>query len=364
MKNFDIVIIGSGIAGISVGALLSKKRSVCIIEKEREISYHSTGRSFAFFIESYGNEIIRNLTRISKEFFYENFNKYLSKKGVLYLGNKNQTKIVKNFFNLHKNSTNLEFLDKSKTLYKVDCLKEEYVNSSVLDVNACQIDVNNLYEYYRKKFIKNKGIIKTYYDLKIVNRENEKWILNNDIKCDIIINAAGAWADEIANLFKIKKINIVPKKRTVFVFNPLNMEINPKWPLVADIEENFYFKDQSKKIYASPADETPTFPHDCYPDEIDIASGADKILKATNFEFRSIENQWSGLRSFVFDKSPVVGFDNNVQNFFWLVAQGGYGIQTAPALAIISSHLILNKGNYNLKNYIDYDKINVVRIRK
>ncbi len=363
MKKIDILIIGSGIAGISLGSLLSKHRKVLIVEKEKEISYHSTGRSFAFFIESYGNKQIIELTKISKEFFKNYDNLFLRKKGVMFIGNNKQKKIIQNFYDEHKTKINLDYLDKKKTLDKASCLKEKYINSSVLDINACEIDVNALYEFYRKNYIRNKCEILKNFQIKDVDEKNNKWIINRDIECNIVVNASGAWADEVAKKFLIKKIDVVPKKRTVFVFKPTNIEIDNKWPLIADIEEKFYFKDQSNQIYASPADETPTYPHDCYPEELDIAIGIDRLQKSTKFEFKSIENKWAGLRTFVMDKSPVIGFENYKKNFFWLVAQGGYGIQTAPALSKIAKELILGNNENKIMKLEDFYNISINRLR-
>ena len=363
MKHFDIIVIGSGIAGMSLGSTISAQRNVAIIEKEKQLSYHSTGRSFAFFIESYGNKEIIELTNISKKFFYNNFDLFLKKKGVLFIGNNNQKKLVENFYNNHKNNINLELFDKIKTLKLANCIDENYVNNSVLDVNACEIDVNNLYEYYRKIFKNNNGNIFTDYKIKSVENINNKWIINNEISTNIIVNASGAWADEVAKVFNIKPINVIPKIRTVFVFKPNNLHINNKWPLIADIEENFYFKDQNNQIFASPADEKPSYPHDCFPDDLDVAIGIDRIQKATIFKFNNIEHKWSGLRTFVYDKSPVIGFENDKKNFFWLVGQGGYGIQTAPALAEISADLILDKKNKFFLNKSLMYNISIERMR-
>ena len=281
----------------------------------------------------------------------------------MFIGNNNQKKLVENFYNNHKNNINLELFDKIKTLKLANCIDENYVNNSVLDVNACEIDVNNLYEYYRKIFKNNNGNIFTDYKIKSVENINNKWIINNEISTNIIVNASGAWADEVAKVFNIKPINVIPKIRTVFVFKPNNLHINNKWPLIADIDENFYFKDQNNQIFASPADEKPSYPHDCFPDDLDVAIGIDRIQKATIFKFNNIEHKWSGLRTFVDDKSPVIGFENDKKNFFWLVGQGGYGIQTAPALAEISADLILdNKNKFFFNNSLMYN-ISIERMR-
>ena len=196
---------------------------------------------------------------------------------------------------------------------------------------------------------------------------NNSWnlITNNDqYRGKIIINATGSWADEVGSKFNAQKINIVPKKRTVFCFKPNNnISLSNDWPVAVDIEEEFYFKCENETILASPADETISLPHDAQPDEIDIAIGAERILNATKFKFHNIFNKWAGLRSFVKDNSPVIGFDKKIDNFFWLAGQGGYGIQIAPSLAKIASNIIMKKSNeFFIKNHnINIDLIDVNR---
>jgi len=356
MIDFDFIVIGSGIAGMSLASLISDQRSVCIIEKEKELSYHSTGRSFAFFIESYGNQTIRNLTQISKTFFKDHSNSFLKKKRVMYIGNDKQKDIINNFYNDYKNQVELLILNKKETLDKANFLKDSYINSSVVDINASEIDVNELYEYYRKIYKRNNGNVYKDYSIQNVEKINNHWIINGELKCKFIINAAGAWVDEVAELFGVKKINIQPKKRSIFVFQPDNFKPNLTLPVICDIEEKFYFKDQIKKIYASPADETPVTPHDSYADEYDIAVGIDRLQHATNFNFRSVEHSWAGLRPFVEDKSPVLGFDNYVKNFFWVAALGGYGIMISPAMALLGKQLVLNEID---EDFLEQYKINL-----
>ena len=170
------------------------------------------------------------------------------------------------------------------------------------------------------------------------------------------MNAGGAWSDKISEHIGGTKIGLVPKKRTVFCFKPNEVKIENKWPLAVDIEENFYFKIENDIVLASPADETPSYPHDSFPDDFDIAVGIDRIKNSTIFDFNTIINKWSGLRNFVEDKTPVIGFDKQINNFFWLTGQGGYGIQTSPALADICNNLILNISN---KKYIEKYEINI-----
>ena len=370
-KIFDIIIIGSGIGGVSIGSELSKYLNVCIIEKERYLSYHSTGRSFAFFIESYGSELIRQLTTASKDFFLNNEKKIqiLNKRGLLHIGNKNQINIVNDLFNdLIKINNNFQLLNKGETLKMLPCLKENYVVNSIYDSEASDIDVNSLYNIFLDKYKNNQSSVYKNIIINKLQNINGTWNIDTNeglLKSNILINAGGAWCDEIAKYTGVKKIGLTPKKRTVFGFVPDNkLDLSNYWPLCVDIEENFYFKIENETVLASPADESITIPHDAQPDEIDIAVGADRIKNATNFNFNTIKNKWAGLRSFVYDKNPVIGFDPIIKNFFWYGALGGYGIQISPALAKIASNIILKKNNdfYTKKFNINLELLNIQRL--
>ena len=371
-KKFDIIVLGSGIAGISIASELSEYLNVCVLEKEGLISYHSTGRSLAFYLESYGNEVIRQLTSASKDFFYNRIdttskNILIKKRGVIHIANKFQTIKLKNLYKtLTKNNENFKILNKLQTMDLLPCLNDEYVDSSIYDSEASDIDVNAIYNIYLKNLTKNNGKVIT--DIKITEflHQVHGWkILTNqdEFYTKIIVNAAGAWCDLIATNVGAKKINIVPKKRTIFCFKPTNIKLNNKWPLGVDVEENFYFKIENDTVIASPADETPTVPHDVQAEDIDIALGIERIKNSTLFEFNSIFNKWAGLRSFVKDKNPVIGFDNKFKNFFWFAGQGGYGIQTAPALSKIASNLILKKSNNYYENEFQIN-LNLLKINR
>lgn len=370
---YDVVVIGSGMAGISLASELSEDLSVCVVEKEKLISYHSTGRSMAFYIESYGNEIVRKLTTASKNFFNsfedpQSKRKLLNKRGVLHIGNKSQTKIINNLYNnLCKINNNFDLLNKSQTLNLLPCLKDEYVESSIYDYEASEIDINLMYDIYMKKFKKNNGVI--IKDIQINNfvfSANAWELFSNQetIRSKLLVNAAGAWCDEVAAKTKAKKIKLVPKKRTIFGFKPKNIQLQNDWPLAVDVEEKFYFKVENDTVLASPADETPVLPQDAQADELDIARGIEKINNSTNFQFNSITNKWAGLRSFVKDKTPVIGFDKKINSFYWLAGQGGYGIETAPILARIAANDILGKDLFYFKKKydIDFNLINISRL--
>ena len=371
-NQFDVIVIGSGMAGLSIASNLSKEVSVCILEKERIPSYHSTGRSFAFYIESYGNNIVRKLTSSSKDFFLKHsqstVSPLLKPRGLLHIATKKQDKFLNQMYDeLIKTNKRLNLLNSNEILKIVPCLNSQYVFSAIQDQDASDIDVNGLYNIYFKKFNKNKGSLFTDIKIDKFIKNNNNWSISTNqgnFFCELIINAAGAWCDEVGAMVNAQKIGLMPKKRTVFCFKPNNLSLENNWPLVVDIEENFYFKVENETVLASPADETDCLPHDAYPDEIDLALGAERIKKATNFKFNNINNKWAGLRNFVNDKTPVIGFDSKIENFFWLAGQGGYGIQVAPALAKIASNIILNKSNdyYENKYNIDINLLDVKRL--
>lgn len=371
-NKFDIIVLGSGIAGISIASELSKYLKVCVLEKERLISYHSTGRSLAFYLESYGNDIIRKLTSASKDFFYNildtnSKNILIKKRGVIHIANKLQNIKLKNLYEtLIKNNKNFKILNKLQTMELLPCLNDNYIDSSIYDSEASDIDVNAVYNIYLKNLTANNGkIIKDVQITKFLHQNNLWKILTNqeEFCTKIIVNAAGAWSDQVAANVGAKNINIVPKKRTIFCFKPTNIKLNNEWPLGVDVEENFYFKIENDTVIASPADETPTIPHDVQAEDIDIAIGIERIKNSTLFKFNSITNKWAGLRSFVEDKTPVIGFDNKIDNFFWFAGQGGYGIQTAPALSKIASNLILKKSNNYYENEFQIN-INLLNINR
>jgi D-arginine dehydrogenase len=160
----------------------------------------------------------------------------------------------------------------------------------------------------------------------------------------VLIDAAGAWCDKVAQLADAAPVGLVPKRRTAFVFQPPPGIALENWPVVHDIHETFYFKPDAGKILASPADETPIEPCDVHSDDVDIAAAIDRIQRCASLPVTHIERKWAGLRSFVNDGCPVVGYDPRVEGFFWIAGQGGYGIETSPAIGRLSASLAARRG--------------------
>jgi D-arginine dehydrogenase len=175
-------------------------------------------------------------------------------------------------------------------------------------------------------------------------RGNDGWAVDTAAgswKTNIVVNAAGAWVDKIAEIAGVKQIRIKPLRRTVITFSPEGAKGSEDWPMVVDVDGEFYFKPEAGNILASPADETVSAPCDAQPEELDVAIAVDRIQRATTLGVRKIDKKWAGLRTFAPDRTPIVGFDEDLSNFFWLAGQGGYGIKTSPAIARLATSLIL-----------------------
>ena len=349
----DFIIIGSGIAGMSAAYRLSDHGKVIVIEKEAHLGYHTTGRSAAFFTENYGNKTIRALTKASRYFLENPTESFLNNPlmslngGVLMIANSNQTDVVeKELKYAHENTAKVFEISKKEALKMVPALKENYLDRALHEPYSKVMDVDLIHQGYARGAKINET--KIYFNQEVISISKDKNLWNIKTKNEvysapIVINAAGAWCDEIALLANCKPLGIKPKRRTIIIFKNTDNYIINQWPVVIDINDNFYFKPEAGKFLASPADETDSPPCDAQPEEIDIALTVERLEKATNLKIKNIEHKWAGLRSFYPDRTPVVGEDNNNSGFFWLAGQGGYGIMTSPSISKILESLITGK---------------------
>ena len=347
-NQFDFVVIGGGIAGASVAYELARDGRVAVLEMEEQPGYHTTGRSAALFTESYGPPAIRQLTRSSRAFF-ENpqddicGQSLLSTRGVLYIARKEQTDSLSLLQEKQKATGAIESLDASELISMVPLLRPDYVVAGLLESGASDIDVNTLHQGYLRGLKQRDGRVLCGHHVEKIVRNKDGWALHTRkgaVFAPVIINAAGAWADEVAELVGTRKVGLEPKRRTMLAVDvPGSVEAD-SWPAVIDIDEEFYFKPDAGRFLISPADETPSPPCDAQPEELDIAICIDRIQTAFDLDISRIGTSWAGLRSFVADGNPVCGFDPEVDGFFWLAGQGGYGIQSAPGLSRLAASLI------------------------
>ena len=347
--SYDILVIGGGIAGASVAAALAIDGArVILTEMETQPGYHTTGRSAATFVSSYGNPVVRMLNVASRPFFDsppDGFSAHplLSPRGALFVADAKHVAELQASIDDPINVGLLERLDTAAALAHSPVLNPDVAALAAYEVAAADIDVDALLQGYLKQFRDAGGRLVTSAGVNGLLRQAGNWQVETTagrFSAPVVVNAGGAWADDIAVLAGTAPVGLVPKRRTALTFDP-GMDIRA-WPLTISIDENWYFRPEGGDLLISPADETPSAPCDAQPDEMDVAVCIDRIEQVTRMKVTNLVSKRAGLRCFVYDKTPVVGFADDVEGFFWLAGQGGYGIQTAPPLAALSAGLLLN----------------------
>lgn len=350
IEQADFVVIGAGIAGASLAYELSKTASVVLVEREHQPGYHSTGRSAAVFTEIYGNAAIRALTVASGPFFanppdgFSDYPLWSPRPLIMVARNDQRAELQALYDQAVLLVPTLRMLDAAEVLQRAPMLRADYADGGLLEEMSSDLDVHAIHSGFLRGARSRKARVVQNADVVGLTRNRSgDWTVDTSagpIGAGVVVNAAGAWADDMAGLAGARPIGLSPKRRSAFIFSFDPPQPVDAWPTVIDISEEFYFKPDAGRLLGSPADETASAPCDAQPEEIDIAIAIDRISQAANFTVRSVDRKWAGLRSFVSDKTPVVGFDDEVEGFFWLAAQGGYGIQTSPALARAAAALI------------------------
>jgi len=349
MREFDVAIIGAGIAGASLAYRLADRRSVLLLERESQPGYHSTGRSAAMFMESYGPPAVRALTRASRAFYEQppsDFDRpLLTPRGVLYLATHGQQALLQQTQRtLAETGCELERLGAAAALERVGCLRPEVVHGALFEHGAQDIDVHMLHQGFLRGMRARAGELRTNAQVAAAQRSGASWALRladgETVQARVVVDAAGAWADEVAALFGAAPIGLVPHRRSAFTFNaPDGIDVSG-WPAVVGVDESYYFKPDAGRLLGSPANADPTVPHDVVPEELDIALGIHQIEAVTTLGIRRPASTWAGLRSFVRDHEMVIGWEAQCPGFFWLAAQGGYGIQSAAGASELAASLL------------------------
>jgi D-arginine dehydrogenase len=345
---YDVAVIGAGIAGASLAAELSSSLSVLILEREDQPGYHSTGRSAAFWDECYGGLDVQPLTSASKDFLQNpptHFSErgFLQERGVLYLGQQQDQVIMQDFVSeFARRGVRLALEDRTSLLARVDGLKQGW-DIGIFGPDCCDIDVSGLHTAYLRQSKKKGHHLALRSPVSALSYKKSHWAITTPtatFQASIIVNAAGAWADVVAEMAGVAPLGHTPYRRTVAQVR-LSTPIHPTTPLVIDFDGGFYFKPAGDgRIWLSPHDETPSSPHDVAPEELDVALGIDRLSMALDVTIEAVEKKWAGLRTFAPDRLPVYGYDEEVPSFFWCTGQGGYGIQTAPAAAQLCAALL------------------------
>jgi D-arginine dehydrogenase len=346
MQAADFIVIGAGMAGVSIAAELAKEARVVLIERESQPGYHATGRSAALFAESYGGPEIRALTRASRGFL-ENpglaFTEapLLSKRGCLFIAREDQREALARLADELAGQP-YQSMSKSEIKALISLIKSEVIVEGLFDHRAMDIEVNALLHGFLRQFRSCNGVAIFDQEVPRARRTGGRWKVEGAwgaVTAPTLINACGAWADDFAASCTVRKLGLSPLRRTaVLIDPPAGVDIHG-WPCTIDVDEEFYFKPDAGKLLLSPADETLSPPTDAQPDELDIAIAVDRVQGALDVEVRRVNHSWAGLRTFAPDRVPVVGFDPTMTGFFWFAGQGGYGIQTAPAMARLGAAL-------------------------
>lgn len=345
----DVVVVGGGIAGMSAAfELAGTGLEVVLVEREPTLTAHSTGRSAAQFLASYGEAANRRLSAASRQFLDSRADgladsDVLLARNVMWVAPAGHEAHLEE--RLEANATTgtaCDRLDVDEAMRVCGALDPAWLAGAVLEHGGFDIDVAGLHQAYVRG-ARSRGVrILRQHGVRALAPTPAGWRIRTDtgeLRCRIVVNAAGAWADEVAALAGARELGMRPLRRTVFTF-ATSYDCH-EWPLVISADETFYFKPEGPgQLLGSPADEHLDRPGDARPREIDVARGIEAVNRATTLAIRAVRSTWAGLRTFSPDRVPVVGFDPQAPGFFWCAGQGGTGIQTAPAIARLTADLI------------------------
>ena len=350
MQQADYLIIGAGIAGASTGYWLAHHGKVVLLERETLPGYHSTGRSAALYTAAYGTPQVRALTLASRAFFDQPpagfaAHPLLTPRGEMTVDFEGDAEELQRQFDSARACVpDMQLLSADEACARIPVLKREKVHGALYDPSASDIDTDGLHQGYLRGIRRQQGEIHGDCEVLGLTKDAEgQWLVETSrgqFRAPVLINAAGAWADRIGELAGAQALGLQPKRRAAFIFEgPADLDTHA-WPMLVSLDESFYMKPDAGMLLGSPCNADPVEPHDVQPEELDIALGIYQIEEATSLTIRRPFRTWAGLRSFVADGDLVAGFDPQVSGLFWVAAQGGYGIQTSPAMGQASAALV------------------------
>jgi len=343
----DIIVIGAGIAGSSAAAELAANAKVIVLEMESQPGYHATGRSAAYFAAAYGKKVVRELTGCCESFFRQPPDGFsdvelLRPRDCMFFARRDQEAQLRA---IQQDNPALVRLSAEEVLQRVPVFAEDYLHAGLYEPRGGDLDVDAILQGYLRLFRRRNGTLLNAHAVTSLRWEGGCWKLDAagvSFEAPIVINAAGAWVDRVSALAGLPELGMQPLRRTALtVAPPAGVDIGD-WPNMLDVDEEFYFKPEAGHILISPADETASEPCDAQPDDFDVAVGVDRFERATGMDIRHVISRWAGLRTFAPDRVFVAGFDPRCEGFFWLAGQGGYGIQSAPAMAQLTRYLVLD----------------------
>ena len=343
----DVIIIGGGIAGISAAARLAAGARVTLLEMEPRIGSHTSGRSAAIFIQNYGGAAVADVNALALDFFRDPAEitdlPLLAPRGEMMVARAEDFAALDDYL---RDAREIEELTTEQALILCPVLRPEAALRASIERGAQTIDCDLLLHGFAKLLRRLGGLIETDAPAQAITYDNGLWHVTTPkgvYTAPVLVNAAGAWADPVAEMAGVAALGLVPYRRNAAILPaPADMVVD-SWPMVVNAAERWYIKPEAGKLMFSPCDAIATTPHDAWSDDMELAEGLDRFDQDVTYEVTRVERSWAGLRTFAPDHAPVVGFDRQAQGFFWLAGQGGIGIQTAPALAALTASLILGQ---------------------
>lgn len=336
-------------AGSTAAAQLSPHRRVALIEMEDTPGYHSTGRSAAIWVQNYGPHDVRELSRLSRAFFQTppaGFTEVplMRRRPVLFPAHAGQMEEMET---LLADGIGLRQITAEQASALVPALRPGYVAAAAIEDDAFDMDVAAIHQGFLRMLRANGGTLALRSRAGRIERVGDGWRVETSggavFRAPVVINAAGAWGDEVAAHASVTPLGLQPKRRTAAIVNPEPWDAE-HWPMTIDVAHTWYARPEARtRLLVSPADETPMDPQDIQPDELDIALGIDRMQQALDITVKRVEHAWAGLRTFTRDGSLAIGWDARAEGFFWAVGQGGYGIQTSPAAGRLVTDLVLGQ---------------------
>lgn len=352
MAAYDFIIIGAGIAGAGLAYELAPYGSVLLLEAEHIPGYHTTGRSAAFYAETYGGPYVQPLTTASKAFFTDPPTGFsdvplIASRGAYYYYTHNQQVEADAMLSAGEGLLQVENVDAARLEAIFPYLNFSHLAGAVYDSRCRDLDVAALHQGYLRQAKRAGAEIMLNTPVQSMDRHKSFWEVrapNGNYHGTTVINCAGAWADKIALIAGGQALGLQPMRRTIVTVTLTStMDVDPSWPLLLDISGQLYFKPEGSGFLISPADETLSEPADAQPELEDVAIAIDRFQDVTGLSVDHVVSKWAGLRTFAQDRMPVIGWDHTLPDFFWSVGQGGWGIQTSPAWCALAASMLLKQ---------------------
>lgn len=351
MTSPDIIVIGGGIAGLSAAAAISDHARVTVLEAEEQIGFHSSGRSATMVHYALGDRLVRALTLASRPFFANPPEGFTDvplghRMPVLVHARDDELQALDALDAEISLFAQLERLDAAGVHELCPVLKDD-ARHGIADFDAFRLDPHALLQGNLRQLRDRGGELHTGARINRIDRAGGAWTVTSEkgerFSAAILVNAAGSWADQLAVLAGVQPLGLQPKRRTIITFDAPPGTRLDGLPFAKTVGDELYFAPESGRLFASPMDEVPSEPMDAQPDEYEVALAAYRMEERTTVQVRQIHSKWAGLRTFTADRHPAVGFAPDAEDFFWLAGQGGFGLQTSPAMAAIAASLIADQ---------------------